>query len=320
MKFNLYCLRLSMSTKNRERFFKLELSLPNCVTAVSLVVILFLLFKPNSGELASWVQAVGSILAIVAAAYIPFWHAKVASARRLQTLLGIMGVIADDSMESLWTLTNVFYQPEKEESNMFAYQGFHKGRDWQKLLNQLDQIPLAELSPAAARSLSILKDSVSFGAYVASLIPKWIERGGHSQSDVVQVLRGKRDLLGLIRQDLPRVLGSVVPHAQTVGSNAELKRPPLEPISIDDAKIYRRYVWPSDNSSLPEYVYIHGIYPYVHDFGPYTIEFDDHWKLFSDVDTYVRGMCLQLHREHLDAMYIEMGVGALGDQSPEKKQ
>jgi len=48
-------------------FFKPGLNLPNCLTLCGALIILMAVFKPNSSELASWVQAIGSIAAIYGA-------------------------------------------------------------------------------------------------------------------------------------------------------------------------------------------------------------------------------------------------------------
>lgn len=216
------------------RFLELKLSLPNLITIASLLLIFYLVAKPNSAELASWVQALGSVIAIIVAAYLPIWHTKVALKRRQASLAETLRVISEDAVESLCLLVNIFYHPDREGSQMASYQNFHRGREWASLVDQLSQIPVAELSPVAARDLSYLKDSVNFGSYVAGLIPKWIDKNrGHSDPDVVRVLRAKRDIACLTRSRLPVPEGIKFPDmtsSQRRGYLAELKRPPLEPL------------------------------------------------------------------------------------------
>lgn len=290
-------------------WFRPIISVQNIVLLLA-VLFIVALFDLNKGELASWVQAVGSIAAIVFAAYLPVWHGRVALKRRQNSLAEIMRVISDDATESLCLLSSNFLCPERERSQMAKYEIFHRGRDWAALSDQLAQIPVAELSPNSARDLSYLKDAVSFGAFVASKIPEWIKDGGHSRPDIVRVLRAKRDLVGLIRSRLPVPEGlesPVVIQAQLICQVSEMRRPPLEPLVLEDAEIYRRYVWKHELSGVPDYVYVQGIYTYMEDFGPSIIENNGAWCNFIEADKYVQAMCRRLHEEHVEAELIRLG-------------
>lgn len=268
---------------------------------VLILIALIFSFKGSSSEVASWVQAVGSIGAIVAAIFIPIWHANVVAKRRLINLLGIMRVLADEALEALWLLTNGMLHPEKESRQMVEYESFHRGREWAGLLNQLEQIPIAELSAKSAKDLSTLRDSVSFGAYVAGRIPQWLSRGGYSQPDVIEVLKTKRDLVSLVRARLPvprGVASSEFVDAQKRGLPAEKRRPQPQPIVIDDAKFYRRYVWANDDATVPDSVYLQAVYPYGEkDIYPAFIE--GPWDTFADAEVHVRGMTVRLHDEYM---------------------
>jgi hypothetical protein len=300
-----------------KELFKPWFSVQNVVLGLSLAFVAILAIRTfglNSGEVASWVQAFGSVAAIVFAAYLPIWHGRVSLKRRQDSLAEIMRVISDDAIESLCLLSSTFLCPERERSQMAKYEIFHRGRDWAALVDQLAQIPVAELSPTSARDLSYLKDAVSFGSFVASKIPDWIKDGGHSRPDVVRVLRAKRDLVGLIRSRLPVPYGLTSPeltHAQLVCQVSEMRRPSLEPLVIDDAEIYRRYVWKHELSAVPDYVYVQGIYAYMDGFGPSIIDNDGTWLNFLAADEYVKAMCRQLHDEHMEAEFFQMGDGAL---------
>lgn len=290
-------------------WFRPIFSVQNIVLLIAGLFVLAL-FDLNKGELASWVQAIGSIAAIVFAAYLPMWHGQVALKRRQNSLAEIMRVISDDATESLCLLSGNFLCPERERSQMAKYEIFHRGRDWAALSEQLAQIPVAELSPNSARDLSYLKDAVSFGSFVASKIPEWIKDGGHSRPDVVRVLRAKRDLVGLIRSRLPVPHGLTSPaimHAQSTCQVSEIRRPPLEPLVLEDAEIYRRYVWKHELSAIPDYVYVQGIYTYMEGFGPSIIDNDGTWSNFLEIDEYVQAMCRKLHDEHVEAEFIRMG-------------
>ena len=297
--------------------FKPWCSVPNAVWCFALIYLAWLMitvYDLNSSDVASWVQAFGSVAAIVFAAYLPIWHGRVSLKQRQNSLAEIMRVISDDAADSLRLISNSFLCPERERGQMARYEVFHRGRDWAALIDQLAQIPVAELSPASARDLSYLKDAVSFGAFVALKIPDWIKDGGHSRPDIVRVLRVKRDLVELIRSRLPVPQGidsQDLSLAQLTTQVIEMRRPQLEPIVIEDAEIYRRYVWRDELSSMPEYVYIQGIYPYFDSFGPSILEFDSGFSNFLDLDLYVQAMCRRLHEEHISAEIVRMGQGAL---------
>ncbi|WP_218273966.1 hypothetical protein, partial [Pseudomonas sp. GW456-11-11-14-LB2] len=290
-------------------WFRPILSVQNIVLFIAGCFVVAL-FDLNKGELASWVQAIGSIAAIVFAAYLPIWHGQVALKRRQNSLAEIMRVISDDATESLCLLSSNFLCPERERSQMAKYEIFHRGRDWTALSEQLAQIPVSELSPNSARDLSHLKDAVSFGFFVASKIPEWIKDGGHSRPDIVRVLRAKRDLVGLIRSKLPvphGVTSPAVTHAQLTCQVSEMRRPPLEPLVFEDAEIYRRYVWKQELFAIPDYVYVQGIYTYLEGFGPSIIENDGTWSSFLEIDEFVKAMCRKLHEEYMEAEFIRMG-------------
>lgn len=295
-------------------FFTPGLNLPNLVTAVACLVIFVMVVGTDSSDLASWVQAVGSVVAIAFAAYLPGRHAEIALKRRHESLAKIMRVIADDAVESLFMLSNAFLRPERESQQMARYQNFHRGREWLSLIEQVAQIPVAELTPKNARELSQLKDAINFGAFVAEQIPNWIKAGGVSKPDVLRVLRAKRDLAALIRSGLPGpegIFSHKMTPAQAVASLAELHRPPIEPMQFPEGDIYRRYVWDNEADSVPSYVYITGVFTYFDGFGPSVIEKASNWRSFDEAEWYVREMCKVLYNEHMEGVYLKMTKGAL---------
>ncbi len=268
----------------------------------------------NSSEIASWVQAFGSVAAIIVAAYFPVLHGRKELLRRQQSLAEILRVLSDDATESLHLLASAFNCPRRERREMMRYETFHRGRDWQALSDQLSQIPVHELTPQLARDLSYVKDAVGFGSFVAGQIPKWMSAGGHSRPDVIRVLRAKRDLVGLIRSRLPVPLGVRSPElSQTQLSTQinEMKRPPLEPLTFDDAEVYRRYVWDDYRWPLPQRVFIHGIYPYLNDFGPSYLELPSHLTTMAEIEEYVRSYCRVLHEEHFESEMMRIAQEAL---------
>ncbi|BAO62864.1 hypothetical protein PPC_3517 [Pseudomonas protegens Cab57] len=294
--------------------FKPWCSVQNVVLSLAFVYVTGFAIKTyglSNSEVASWVQAFGSIAAIIVAAYFPILHARKALEARQQSLAEILGVLADDAVESLHLLAGAFYCPVREKREMMKYETFHRNRDWQALIDQLSQIPVAELTPSLAKDLSYLKDAVGFGALVASKIPEWMKAGGHSQPDVIRVLRAKRDFVGLIRTRLPSVGGKPLTQGQMRSKAFETNKPPIEPLAFDDAEIYRRYYWKDFRDSIPNRVYIHGIYPYLNDFGPSLLEIPDLGGGFKEIDEYVCSYCLHLHKEHLESEMMRLSDGAL---------
>jgi hypothetical protein len=264
-------------------------------------------------DAAAWVQAVGSIIAVGVAAYLPIWHSRVNSKNRQDDLAKILRVISDDVLDLMWALTDVFHNPDEELVKMMRYHNSHQGRSWSAVSDQLAQIPVAELSPAKAKDLSYLRDCVSFGVYAASLLPDWLEKK-QAQLDVVNTLRLKRNLVREIRLRLPvpeGVVSDEFPPSEMAGRIAEMRRPVYPPLLIGEAQIYRRYVWKHELSAVPDFAIVYGEYPLGENFGPYIIDGTGSWSSHYEADEYVRLRCVQLHTEHVEAMEIQMIQGAL---------
>ncbi|MFG5863666.1 hypothetical protein [Metapseudomonas sp. CR1201] len=241
------------------------------VSPVAVIAVYCLLLLPWEAEGASgWVQAFGSVIAIVAAGFFPIWHSSVMQKERETRLLELMRVLADEGLESMWLLSNTFVLPEHEVSNMRAYLEHHRQRDWEPLLASLGQVPVAEIPPAKASEFGKMLNAVQFGANVASLLPKWIEEGS-SHPGVLETFRAKRALLSLIRAGLP------VPHgvkdeivdAQARGQGHERFIPPY---TIAGFKVYRRYYWYHvREGDFPRKVMIQVVPPHSGGDHPWTI-------------------------------------------------
>ncbi|WP_153046099.1 hypothetical protein [Pseudomonas sp. MF6396] len=287
-------------------------SVPSVLLALSLLYF-FALINLTAAEWASWVQAVGTIVAVGVAAYLPIWHSRVASKNRQNDLAQILRVISDDALDLMWALTDVFHDPQQELVKMVRYHNSHQGRSWDAVSDQLAQIPVAELSPAIAKDLSYLKDSVNFGGYAASLIPDFLQKK-QSQLHVVNILRYKRDLVREIRLRLPVPAGVVsheFPQSEMAGRCAEMRRPVYKPLLIGEAQIYRRYVWSHEFSGVPDFAIVNGEYPVGENFGPYIIESNGTWSSLHEAEEYVKLMCVQLHKEHIEAMDLKIMQEAL---------
>lgn len=230
-------------------------SIKNVAVTLSVFFFVFLAivrFDLNSSEVASWVQAVGSVAAIVAAAFIPIWHERVSSRKREEKLVGILRVLTLDAQQKLWLLSSTFMSVQAEVKQMQEYLNSQRQKEWGGLVSAVAQIPIAELPPLKVEGLGILRDAVSFGEYVAGLLPTWIEEGS-SHPDVVVAFRGKRDLLDLIKSTMPNPSGFFhdTPEWVRTSQYAEMRRPDPNPIYVRDVKIYRRYSWDGFEQKVP---------------------------------------------------------------------
>jgi len=239
---------------------------------------------PN--EAAGWAQAVGAGVAVVTAAFIPMWHAKVATRERQKNLLGVMRVLADQALEKIWLLSNSFIKLEVAPKMMREYLFHHRDDDWPGLLDAINKIPIADLPPEKAIVLGQLRDAVLFAQKVAGELSGWVARG-HAQPDMLVALRAKRDLLSLARSRLPQVSGGSVKgkvDAQVRGEPLELKRPFTEPFVISGVKVFRYFIWDDDEATVPSGVIIQCLFPY-QDFECNPQYFPSNgWKSVSDAD------------------------------------
>lgn len=214
------------------------------------------------GNAADWIQAIGSILAIVAAGYFPVRHSELMQAKRQQELLQLMRVLADESCEALWLLSNSFVMPEHEESMMRAYLQNHRERDWETLLATISQVPVAQVPPERATDLGRMREAVSFGARVAASLPEWIKNGS-SHPGLLVTLRAKRDLLGLIRTGLPVIEGKAYELMVDAQARGQRHEHFLEPISRHEFKAYRRYfMYRIQPGGVPQKAQVQIVYPF----------------------------------------------------------
>lgn len=240
-------------------------SVQNVVLVLSLVFLALVLIRSNnlnSGEVASWVQAIGSIAAIVAAAFIPIWHGRVSIKNRENQLVGTLRVLALDAQEKLWMLSNSFMSVDSEQKTMREYLNAQRQTEWGGLISAVAQIPIAELPPARVMDLGILRDAVSFGAYVADLLPKWVSEGC-SHPDVVVAFKGKRDLADFILSKMPNPTGSIYSTQGWVRKSMyqEIQRPNPNPMHVQGVKVYRRYSWANAEADIPSAYQLQYVFP-----------------------------------------------------------
>ncbi|MBJ2345533.1 MULTISPECIES: hypothetical protein [Pseudomonas] len=232
------------------------------VLIILAVVFLLSLVKLSASEWASWVQAAGSIAAIVAAAFIPIWHGRVSSRAREKQLAGTMRVLALAAQEKLWVLSNSFLKVDQELKEMQQYLNSQRQKEWGGLLSSVAQIPIAELPATRVMDLGILRDAVLFGEHVTSILPRWIEEGT-SHPDVVIALRAKRDLLDIVISRMPNPIGLAlsVPDWVRASQRFEERRPDPNPLYVEGVRVCRRFSWASDASAVPNGFQLHYFFP-----------------------------------------------------------
>jgi hypothetical protein len=212
-----------------------------CLGSLYWTLLVVLSYFGVASKAADWTQAIGSVLAILAAGYFPIRHFELANKARQQSLLELIRVQTDQAAESIWLLTNCFVSPEHELARMREYCRDHRASDFEPLTSGLGQIPVAEIPPQRVHELGKIRNAVQLAASVAALLPKWIEEGS-SRPDMLVALRGRRDLLCLLRARLPLPEGITdgKVDAQIRGEGHELF---YEPFSIQGFKVFRRYFW-----------------------------------------------------------------------------
>ena len=151
----------------------------------------------NSTELAGWVQAIGSIFGLAGAAFFPVWHADRAEQRRKRDAQSALAVIVSKVISDLWLLTNCLADPVREKDWMIEYLRNHRDSDFSTSQLELEMFSAADLSPGAFGVLKALREAVDVANKAVKEFPSWID-AGHSHPDLVQSLRGKRDLLMLL--------------------------------------------------------------------------------------------------------------------------
>lgn len=220
-----------------------------CVLSPMAAVVMFFILKTDKA--ADWVQAVGSVVAILAAGYFPIRHLELAKQKREQSLVEVLRVLGVQASEPIWVLTNCYLTPENEEQFMRDYMDGHYIKDFEPLLAALDQIPVAELPPERVIDLARVRSAVQFAEGVAAQLPAWLNAGS-SNPATIATLRVKRDMLDTTVDSLPSASGlpNVENPARLLGQPGERF---LEPLLYGDYKIYRQYYW-RDGQEVPQMV------------------------------------------------------------------
>ncbi|MCJ0877787.1 hypothetical protein MRX33_09605 [Pseudomonas sp. JI-2] len=194
----------------------------------------------QAGSLADWVGSIGSIFALIGAAYFPIWHMQRAERRKAEVLRASIGDLARDVIDKLWLLSNCFASPIKEKEWMSQYLQNHRDTDFDTVLDQLDQFSISDLPSGGARAIGAIRDAVVYAKRTVALLPQWIE-SGFSHPEVVRALRSKRDYASLVCHFAQvKIEADTMLHVKA-GKQLEAGEVIPEPIMIRGVRVYCRY-------------------------------------------------------------------------------
>lgn len=129
-----------------------------------------------SNEYASWVQAFGSVIAIIAAGAFPIWHDTLKQQReqrRIKELLFMAAVRQVDMLERLYSVVAKANEDFGRASiNGYLQEGKHLR--WSAHIDGLNAFPMAQLSPHDFEVIGILKVAAAYGERVSGELHDWV--------------------------------------------------------------------------------------------------------------------------------------------------
>lgn len=267
----------------------LMITVPGAVLVFATTYVLML--AVHAGEAgAAWVQAIGSIMALIGAIYLPIVHGDHVVKKRQQNVLCQMRLLAEDCYENLWKLTNCFLLAEKESQIIDAYLAYGKANEWDAIVTALNQIAIHDVPPDHLQTLTIMRTAAAHAVFVCGCLRAWKTDG--SNPEVVELLRSRRDKLGIKKSSLPwseGVTGAIDNESQKRGIEYERERPPLNPMYMHGVKVYRQYI--GINRGSPEAVRVQIVFPYGED-GLITFVLDREgcpgWQTLDEAEDAVR--------------------------------
>lgn len=215
----------------------------------------------SAGEVgAAWIQAIGTVMALIGAIYLPIIHGDHLATKRELMILGQMRLIAEDCYEKLWMLSNCFLLADRESQAIGAYLSHGRAQEWGAIVTALNQIPLHEVPPEHVGTLAVMRNAAAQAVFVCSLLDKWIVDASHP--GIIELLRGRRDILAIKKAKLPWPAGvpdTVDRDNQERGRNYEMATPPLGSINVLGLKVYRQYF--GMTATGPEWVRVQIVSP-----------------------------------------------------------
>lgn len=170
-----------MRNDQGKELFKPWLSVQNVVLAIALIFVIALL-KLKSSELASWVQAIGSIAAIWGAFQISNRQAEKQNAERAQAekqkaerIKSVLLLLARNQREQLRLLHSTVFNAIEDFGlntiNPYLEVGWHL--KWPPHIEALKSITIMELDAGQVYMLNELKVASDFALDVCKRLPDW---------------------------------------------------------------------------------------------------------------------------------------------------
>jgi len=158
-------------------------------------------FFGQLSKAADWVQAFGSVVAILAAAGLPVWHDILRSKKEQQRLRKLLVMNSKFQVQYISLLYRTLYEAVHDfgdpSINRYLANGHH-----QKLRAHMDGLaclPMANLSPWEFRSLGNLKAGASYAMEVADSL-KDVDVTSHKYRNDVRLLKHHMEMAQIIHQ------------------------------------------------------------------------------------------------------------------------
>jgi hypothetical protein len=188
-------------------FFKRQLTVAGAVVVFALTFILMLAVSAGQTG-AAWVQAVGSIVAIVGAAAFPYMHEADKVRLQRDRLRSLLLLLARDQLEPLRMLSSTVQKSvgdsSKERICSYLDGGWHFF--WPAHQEALNAIPIADLEPYQVSVLGSLKVSAMSASEIISQLDHW-DISGHSQIAYLVRLKTCTEMSSLSIEQLSRAGG-----------------------------------------------------------------------------------------------------------------
>lgn len=160
-----------------DREFQIRFTFADLVKLIffsPLVVVPFIgvMFLPWDSQVApSWVQAIGSILAIFAAWYIPFSHEQRRLERERVDIFETAGWLALRISNSLDHMAEVISKSNPEDVKRWKFLG--QPGDWAVHLKATSELPLVAFRGEEIAYLLALRSTAQFGVECAEIVAGW---------------------------------------------------------------------------------------------------------------------------------------------------
>jgi hypothetical protein len=148
------------------------------------------LSSSGSVAAAAWIQAIGSILAIVGAGLFPYFHEAKKDRDRSDRLRRVMLLLANNQKEQLRLLHSTLFNAVEDfgENSINPYIANRWHMKWPAHMEALRSIPMGDLSPDEVYMLNEMKVGADFAWSVCSQLDGW-DVIGDREREIIQQLK-----------------------------------------------------------------------------------------------------------------------------------